>query len=101
MQVLEDDDRGLIQAFAQDDALDRIEHTPALDLRVHLGVRVRPVMQSHQGIKQRQRIAERRVKRAQPRLDLVAPRGLVVGALDSEVAVQQLQHRQISRGLAV
>ncbi len=44
MQVLEDDNRRLIQAFAQDDALDCVEGAPALDLRVHLGVRVRALM---------------------------------------------------------
>ncbi len=101
MQIFEDDNGRLIQAFAQDDALDRVERAPALGVRIHLGMRVRTLMQSHQGIKQRQGIVERPVKRAQPRLDLAASRGLVVRVLDAEVTVEQLQHRQISRGLAV
>jgi hypothetical protein len=101
VQVLEDDDSRLIQAFAQNDALDRIECAPALDLRVHLGNWVRALMQSHQGIEQWQRIVERRVEGSDPRLDLGPPLGLVVGVLDAEVTIEQLQHRQISRGLAV
>src|SRR6266851_5099685 len=58
-------------------------------------------MQSQQGIKQRQGIVERRVEGSDPRLNLRAPRGLVVGVLDTEIPVEQLQYRQISRRLAM
>jgi hypothetical protein len=45
-------------------------------------------VQSHQGVKQHQRIVERRVERTQPCLDLGTPRGLVVGVFDAEVTIE-------------
>jgi hypothetical protein len=85
VQVLKDDDGGLIQAFAQDEALDRVENPPALDLRIHLRDWVRTLMQSQQSVEQRQRIVERRVEGADPRLNPGPSRGLVVGVFDAEV----------------
>ena len=40
MQIFKDDKGGLVQAFAHDDALDRVECAPTLNQRIHLRQRI-------------------------------------------------------------
>ena len=56
---------GLIQALAHDDALDRVERAPALDLRIHLREWIGTILNPEQPEQVRQRVVERRVERGQ------------------------------------
>jgi hypothetical protein len=72
-----------------------------LDLRIHLGQRIGTLYDAEQAEQVRQRVSKRRVQRAQRSTNLFAARCGIVGILDTEVAAQQLQHRQSRRRLGV
>jgi hypothetical protein len=101
MQVFEDDDYRLIQAFTNDDALDCVERPSALDLRVHLSQRVGAFLYSQQPQQVRQSVAELWVKRGQRGPDPVAPGCRIIRVPKAKIAAQQFKHRQPCRRLAV
>ena len=101
VQVLEDHHQRLGFALAQQQALDRVEHLLAPLERIE-GVPGRLV---HRHVEERQEGTHAGRERGGDRQDL--PRDLlpdlprVVATVDREVAAEQLDHGQVSRGLTV
>src|SRR5262249_23166748 len=101
VQVLEDYYHWLAQTFAQNNPLDRVERTLTLDPRVHLSVRVGAVDYPQQSEQVREGVFQGRVERGERGARLVTPRRGIVCAFDTEIVMQQFQHWQPRRGLAV
>src|SRR5215472_11788617 len=101
MQVFEDDNGWLIQAFPDNDALDRIQSTLAPDQRVHLRQRIRALLDSKQSPQIRQSVAGCRIERCDSRTDFLASCGRIINVLNTNMAPKQFEHWQPCRGLAV
>src|ERR1700735_4336728 len=101
MKVLENYDQWLVEAFAQQDALDRIERATLASLRLDLGNLAVLVSQTEQSVEVRESVLQRGVEREAPPGDLLASRALVIFGNYLEVAPQQIDHRQKCRRLAV
>ena len=101
VQVLENHHEGLIERLAQQDALNRFHRPPASDLRIHLGQRIFAFDQAEQAQEIGQSVLQRAIQGQDLAVDLLAPGALVIFRRNSEILVQQIDQRQISRGLAV
>jgi len=82
MQVFEDDHGWLIQAFPNNDALDRIQSALTPDWSVHLRQRVGVFLDSEQSPQIRQRVAGCRIERCDSRTDFLASRGCIINILN-------------------
>ena len=66
MQVLEDQHQRLVEALAQQDALDRLQRPAPFDLRIHLGERIFAFLNAEQRKQVRQRVFQRTIERPGP-----------------------------------
>jgi hypothetical protein len=91
----------LIEALSQEHVLDSLVSAAPPDLGVHL--RQRPVAfgDSEQRVKIGQRVLHRPVQNDDLAGDFFTALPCIIFGNDSEVITQQLDHRQIGRGLAV
>src|ERR1700722_10925489 len=101
MQVFEDDNQRLVQALAQQDALDRVQRPPLLDLPVHLRKRVATFDDSKQRKEVRNCVFEGAIQREYLAVHFLAPGVLIFFSVDLEVTVQKIDYRQKCRSLAV
>src|SRR5215469_17562006 len=101
MQVLEDYHQRLIETLAQQEPLDRLQRPPFLQLPVRLRKRVIALDNAEQTEKVRQRVFERPIEGDNFPIHLFAASAFIVPGRDLEVAVQEIEYRQISTGLAV
>ena len=96
VQILEDHHQRLVEALAQQNAFDRIERPPPLHLPVHLRQRI--VVALHDSEQTEQvwpRVFQGRIERDDPSVDLLAPRPRVVLRRNTEITVQQVEHRKV------
>ena len=73
---------------------DRFERAPALYLRVHLRQRVGFFCNTEQGEQIRPNIGQPESSAVSAGLNLLAPRDGIVRAFDTEITVEQFEHRQ-------
>ena len=101
VEVLEDDQQRLHLALPQQEPLHRVQGAPATLRRIErLPLRVvgRHV---EQGQERRQTAFQRAVQRQELPRQLLAHRARAVAVLDGEVALEEIDHRQVRRRLAV
>ena len=84
---------GWLRTLTQQDAFDRVERAPRLDLRIHLRERIVAFYYSQQAEEVGQRIFERALQRQHSAGDLFAPRALVIVRFDLEITMQQIDDR--------
>jgi hypothetical protein len=101
MQVLEDHHQRLIERLAQQYPLDSVECAPLAHLRVHLRQRIVAVGDAEQAEQVRQGIFEAAIERDHAACNLFTPLAAVVAGVDTEVAVQEIDHRKIRARFAV
>ena len=101
VKVLEDQQHGLDAALPEQHALDRVERTLAPLARLE----PLPLRVLHRHVEQPEKRGQRRLEGPIERQDLagelllhLAPR---VPVMDPEVALEEIDHRQVGRGLAV
>ena len=85
VQILEDHHQRLIQTLAQDDAFDRLQRPPLLDLPVHLRQGILTLDDAEQTEEVWQRVFQRTVEDCDPAGDLLAPLALAVAGGNVEV----------------
>src|SRR6202171_5552286 len=73
VQILEDDDQWLVEALAQQDALDRLQGAPLPYLRIHLGQRSGCFLDSEEREHVGQRVLETAVEHQHLAAHLLAP----------------------------
>ena len=101
VEVFEDHHQRLIETLAQDDAFDRFQRAPLSDLPVHLRQRIVALDDAKQTEQVRQWCLRAPIEREYASGDLLAPRSFIVLVRNPEIIAQQIDHRQISRRLAV
>ena len=101
VQVFENHDYRLFQAFAKNDAFDRIERPLTLDLRIHLGNRIGTLDDAEQSEQVRQRIIKCGFEPPKCGTNLLTARCRIIDAPNAEIVAQQFEHRQPRRRLAV
>jgi len=101
VQVLEDQDQRLVEAFAQQDAFERIMRAPPPNLRVHLSQWIFGFLDSKQRKDVRQRVFQRMIQFQYLSDDFLAPLPRIILGNDSQVVAQKFDYRQICRGLAM
>jgi hypothetical protein len=87
MQILEYHDQRLIEAFAQEDSLDRVQRATLLNLAVHLRQWIGCVSNPEQREQIRQCVFQRAIEHQQPTADFLPPLAAIVLRRDSEVVV--------------
>ena len=93
MEVLEDHDQRLVERFAQENPLDRVERAPLASLHLDLRDLTVLVAQAEQSVQVRECILERAIESEDLAVNLLAPRALVVLGADLEIAPEQIDHR--------
>ena len=78
MQVFEDHYQRLVEALAQQDALDRVERAPLASLHLDLRDLTVLIAQAEQPVQVGECILERAIEREDLAVNLLAPRALVV-----------------------
>ena len=101
VQILEDHDQGLVEALAQQDALDGFQGAAPARLCVHLDRIAGRLLDSKEREEQRQCVLQYAIEREDLAGYLFAALTRVILGLDLEVVVEQFDHRQIGRRLAV
>ena len=101
MEVLEYQHQRLVQAFAQQNPLDRLERAPPTNLRIHLGKRIGAFHQSEQPEQIRQRVFQCAVERDDLAVDLFAARADVIFGCDAKIRMQQFDQWKIRGRLTV
>jgi hypothetical protein len=94
MQVFEDDDQRLVETFAQDDALDRIERATLAGSRFNLRNLTVLVTEAKQPVKVWQCVFERPIENRDLASHLLAPRALIIIDGDPEIVPEQVDHWQ-------
>ena len=95
MKVLENDDERLVEAFAQEDALDSLEREAPPRMRVHAGERtvVRfcrvAVLETEQRDEKRQGIFQRAIEHQDFAADFFTAAAAIVAGGDREIVVEQ------------
>src|SRR5215469_6003769 len=99
VQVLEDQNQRLGKAFTQQQALDRVQGAAPAYLPVHLGQRSGILFDAEQGEQIGQGVLKNVFQHHHLAGDFLAAAARVVVRCDAGVAVEQLYHRQVGRGL--
>src|ERR1700722_2017487 len=101
MQVLEDHDERLVQAFAQQQALDRVERTAPSDF----GIKARELIVAFRHLEQSEKIRQSVLQRSIEDQDLsgysLAALARVVFRGNREIVFEQVDERQVCGGLGV
>ena len=101
VQILHQEEHGLVAGFAQQQPRDRLERPLPSDLRVHLHQRCRGRCHAQEGQQVGQRLFQAAIEREHLTGDLFLPGALIVLGGDLHIVLQQLNQRQIRRRLAM
>src|ERR1700687_4835122 len=101
VEVFEDEQQGVIDALAMNQTPDRVASAAAPDRGIHLVERTSTVMHAEQSKQVRHRLLEGAVESEHSSGDFFTLRTFVVLIVDTEVALQQLDDRQIGGGASV
>src|SRR6202023_1508219 len=101
VQVFEDEQQGVIDALAMNQAPDRVASAAAPDRGIHLVERTSTVMHAEQSKQVRHRLLEGAVESEHASGYFFTLRAFVVLIVDTKIALQQLDDRQISGGASV
>jgi hypothetical protein len=82
-------------------AFDRVQGTPPFDLPIHLRQRVLALDYAQQPVQVRQRILQRPIEDGDLARNFLPPRAFVILGCDLEIALEQINDRQVSRCLPV
>ena len=101
MQILDHQNERALPCFTQEQTNDGVERARSPELRVHAGEALFIVLDLQQRIEIGEGGLERCIQVGDPFRYPVPPRRRIVSLGDSEIAMQQLDHRQVRRPLAV
>ena len=101
MKVFDYQQERAIDGFRQEQARDGVQSPRLAQLRVHSGETILVIRNLKQSVQIREPVLQVRIERPDLGCDLLATRMNAVLAGDVEIAVQQLDNRQIGRALAV
>src|SRR6266852_4164885 len=101
VQILEDHHQRLVERFAQQDTLDRLERAALADLRIHLRNRVIAFHNPQQRIEVGNGIFQGAIQLQQLSKDLLSAAPTVIFGAYLEIAMQQIDYRQIGTRFSV
>src|SRR5262245_14962595 len=101
MQVLEEEHEWLIQTLPQEQSFERLKRAPAANLRVHLLQEGGLLLNAQQDREIGECVFQVAVEAQDSANHALASHPFVIRRLNLEVALQQLDQRQIGRGFAV
>src|ERR1700730_17817690 len=101
VQILEDNDQWLVETLAQQQPLDRLQCPSLPDLRIHLGKRIVRVAHAEEREQVNQRVFQSAIQRKHFAGDFLAPLAFVILDGDLEIILEQVDQRQVRRGLAM
>src|SRR5208282_895986 len=101
VQVFEDQQKRVIEALTMNQAPDRVASAAPPDYRIHLLERTFTVVHAQQSEQVRHRLLEGAVESEHSAGDFFTLRTFVVLIVDAEIALQQLDDRQIGGGASV
>src|SRR5713101_7266718 len=101
VQILEDRHQRLVERFAQQDALDRLERAALADLRIHLRNRVIAFHNPQQRIEVGNGIFQSAIQLQQLAKDFLSAAPTVIFRGYLKITMQQIDYRQISRSLPI
>ena len=101
MQIFDYQQERAIDGFRQEKPRDGVQSPRLAQLRVHAGETILVIRNLKQSVQIREPVLQVRIERSDLGCDLLATRMNAVLADDVEIAMQELDNRQIGRALAV